>query len=882
MLKMFKSTPPKITEQMILDTKIKLMPFENLVIEKSNTLSITGSGKFYKGKYKNWPVSVKIVDICEDPLILNEFVYWQTYNGNNFILSLFGVCLKNKNAYILLEPFNMTLQTALKTNSLTNSSKLECAKQILYILSHFQKEKKKILDLRPEIFGITEEGKVKLLDFGILVNPEKMFNEALITNDRLKYSPPEFFLANVEDLKYDIWSFGCILVDIFSKRQNNNNNNSNTDINVIVDLIKRGKYPVIDTTLNPMLRNIMQKCLEVNCEKRINISALENEFNIFIKCLSTKEVNLNDINDDNNEDIAYYKNFISINEEEIIKENNLISTELLVKNKTFLNEINDIDLATEKILNNNMTYIKKYLYYDFELTKNILTALKVKLQNKVIDLNQTLLKAVGDIMETREILNEMKHYILFLFEIKYTSIPQNENGEDANKTEKTNNPVIISLSSQVDKIRILLSKYSKDNYFDKIETIFNEIESLVNTYKTVFTHDYTLMRDIVDNITQHKERLLANTNIQSFISDLDINIKSFNDHSLSKGQRMKYKDYYIKPKLNSNELLVINTHTKEYTKHIVDSVFFYKKSYAFYDIAQRKVFQSGGIINNVSVNEIFEIDYNINSNTFQIKQLPMMLHPHSLHCMIKIYNNYLCVIGGENTKNCEVYDFSLERWKSLPELPDLFISPCACLYLKYIYIFGNSNQICRLKLLKSLFPYSQNETNALNNNPNNLKWETKWESLKIVNNVNNNNTPLLKYGMCCYLDSMKEVVYLFGGYNDNLECHSDVFKITLGKKKEQNERDKMFEFESITLEDCVTPPELIAKKNIETINNLVIDKIEYGQLITNTFFNSNVIEFDKCYIVNVDTNSTLIEYDISTNDSYMTEYVNEDNTIIQN
>ena len=187
MFSFFSSEPPKVTEKMLIDAKIPLIHKEEISIEKK-LICVTGSGKFYKGTYNNTPVSVKAVDIIKDDTITTEFIYWNAYKNNDKILKLYGVYLTNKIGYIILEDFVITMEDALKNNkNVSFPNKLSLASQTFDILYIFQKENKKILDFRPKVLGLTQNGCLKLLDFGKLINPEKLLNYKEIMKKFLNY-----------------------------------------------------------------------------------------------------------------------------------------------------------------------------------------------------------------------------------------------------------------------------------------------------------------------------------------------------------------------------------------------------------------------------------------------------------------------------------------------------------------------------------------------------------------------------------------------------------------------------------------------------------------------------------------------------------------------
>ena len=853
MLNFFKSSPPKITEKMLIDSKIKILLREDLSFDKSKVIAFTGSGKYYKGTYKNWPVSVKVVDITTDDLIINEFIYWNAYNGNDHVLSIFGVCLSESKAYIVLEFFNVTMEAALYNKMINNKTKIILGEQLLHIISKFQHDNKKILDLRPGVFGITENGKLKLLDFGYLINPDRLINHDKLLTQRIMYMPPEYIVSQVEDIQYDIWSFGCIMLDIFFDMRNAESERKKKFDEIKDDIIK-GKYPIVSSNaISPIAMSMILKCIEKDYEKRIKIDELEKEYQLFIESANMENVAITaiEINQDKKDVLQGYYDFIDVNEKEIARENNIINTEELEKSDIYLKGIEAIHKDEQTEINLRMDYINKTLREDYELKENILMKIKASLIEKVSAIRKLLIDAVGDIMEIQDIFIEMKQFILFLNKTEF----------DSSKSE--GNPIISSMNKSIDHIKMLLSKYSNIKYFDKIEELFKEAKRLIDLFKDICTHRDTLMDDIIEVISTHKKKFIESTQIQSYLNELNISPKAFNDIDVAKGQRMKYHNYYVKPIQNTNNITVFDLNTKCFSKLSLENIMFYDKSYFFYDIDTHIIYQSGGIVNTLQTNEVYEIKFQFDIINMkippkaQLRKLPLMLQPHINHSVIKISDNYLFVIGGSNTTFCEVFNIAYEKWNAIPELPFICQNSSLCYYMRYLYLFTLTNEdnshgvILRLRLRKSLFPDDENSNN-------NLKWENSWESIAFKSDFT------LRCGMGCYVDDWKDKVYLFGGCDREGNYHNNILNIVLGEKDKSSE---LMEFENLDMEDYIGN-DIQNKRNILAKKEVIITSTN-EELQFDTFFNSNFVCFDGNYLSVIDSIGNCFEYDTMTEDCYV-------------
>ena len=104
------------------------------------------------------------------------------------------------------------------------------------------------------------------MDFGILVNSDRLFNNDIILKDRIKYQPPEYFNFQGDDLNYDIWSFGCLLIDVYSTEKPIYTQNLTQ--NEISKKIVKGEYPEIPNDVSPLLKNILKKSNTANKTQR--------------------------------------------------------------------------------------------------------------------------------------------------------------------------------------------------------------------------------------------------------------------------------------------------------------------------------------------------------------------------------------------------------------------------------------------------------------------------------------------------------------------------------------------------------------------------------------------------------------------------------------
>ena len=388
----------KISEEILKKNDIPILDFNKLEFNIQNEITKSGIGKFYLGKYDNKNISLKEVDITIDESIINEFILWKFFQKNSCFLKMKGIILNYNQAYIIFEDnFNETIQSLLEQNKLTYEEKIIITKEILNILNILNEEKKLNANINPETLVFNSEKKVKLIDLGVLVNLEKFLSEEEIKKRKIKYAPPEYIIQNEVNQSYDIYSFGCILIDLFSKDLNNcifaNKNKSYEEY--LSDIIDN-KYPKIPNNINYLLQGIISRCLINDPKKRIKINELTYNLNILLDYLKDaktkisfkKEINDNDfknevIENENTKKLKEIYNFSKNLNKETSEILNHINSELQINISNMKNNLlNEYDNCLKEI-DKNYKLIKDKLDDIINTNKKLIESFYHKIMNNI-------------------------------------------------------------------------------------------------------------------------------------------------------------------------------------------------------------------------------------------------------------------------------------------------------------------------------------------------------------------------------------------------------------------------------------------------------------------------------------------------------------------
>lgn len=785
----------KVQEETLISSKIDIIKKGDIEIDKYNEIAITGTGKFYPGKYKQEKVTIKVVDITQDEAIINEFLLWKYYNNNPLFLKMKGVCLSYGKAYIVLENFLYTLETAIESRILNHENKLKITKQCLEVISYLQKEHQYILDIRPGVFSINEKMEIKLIDFGLLVNHQYLQNEELIINSHIKYAPPEYFnkalTSNTESINlinssYDIWSFGCLLIDIFSRDSPLIQTNFTRD--QIISGILNGTFPSIPKDINSLLNDIISRCLNTNFLNRISIDELSANLRVYINEFSENANSMNDDPDSIDESICQNPllkdNYVYTTkiDKDINNVSKLINEQLQEKVQNLKKNISSYEEITTKKIEENYSSIINYLNKMKKTQLETLDKFKNRLLTNILMMQDYYSNAMEDIIDIQNKTAEIKLNITTL-------------NKFSNQDKYSN--LLSSIESGKEFIQTIIEKYSTDEKFSKIAFIYDQNQNAAD----MFLEYSNNVSSIYDNIYQQIQTLNLSTNDLRYELSKSIGLEEEIQKETEENVKILNEELsnqiYLKAQENSNIIIIYN-HVAKTITHIKyeDSNFtrFNSKSYSLFDPINKCVYISGGlqdIKNKFSYDNSFcKLSFSLNSQSeyiFKKEELCSMSVPRISHTMIqlKANGNILVVISGYNTKSCEAYNSVLDIWKPLPDLPSICSNPACIDYGDYIYVYGGSNFDCvyRCDIVNSE--------------------EIKWETINFVVNQGR-----LRKGMGIAVIDNK--MHLFGGFDDN-NMYDTVYIIDNDKKDEL-----LINFEpNLTMPSkCFFDSNIIQKENV--------------------------------------------------------------------
>ena len=223
--------------------------------------------------YKN---EIKILSSFNSQYIVK---YYNSFENKEYLNILMEYCGDNLKNFIIKYSKN--------NESIQEKIIMKIIMQICLGLKEIHKEKVIHRDLKPENIFIDEDYKVKIGDFGVSKMMESYHQYALSLAGTSHYIAPEIEKKEKYDFRVDIYSFGCIIYELFTLSEYYIDKLDEKDCKINLDFYSKEWQNLIELCLQkdfrkrPFIEELTKKLQDL--ESDINKKILNNELNDFTK-----------------------------------------------------------------------------------------------------------------------------------------------------------------------------------------------------------------------------------------------------------------------------------------------------------------------------------------------------------------------------------------------------------------------------------------------------------------------------------------------------------------------------------------------------------------------------------------------------------------------
>jgi hypothetical protein len=392
-----------------------------------------------------------------------------------------------------------------------------------------------------------------------------------------------------------------------------------------------------------------------------------------------------------------------------------------------------------------------------------------------------------------------------------------------------------SLQNNRENLIAIVKKYSTQSDYDKIINKYDENVKLFEEFKNFCNVEELYLNDIKIFLKKHNEEYMKKAKIKDLTNMLNLNVDL--DVCLK-----KYDVIFAKVQENSNLVIIFEYDEKKFNHIKLDDINFNAKcSSLFHD---QKIYYSGGLTSSDQPSSDFsvlKISVKFNEYHFDKVSLPTLLNPHYSHSMIA-FKNYIFIIGGQNTKECEVFEIIKEIVKPFPALPTKCLNPALSIINdEFLFCFSGSRSY---DSMEGIFRVSLVNIDKLcfsgeNIYQNVLYWD-------LIDYVFDNECSRLKRGMMAFND--QDSIILLGGF-DTDKFYNTIYQVQFDLKINKNKLDGEGVIINNVTKDKDKSKENVKKPplNVANCNTLYIYETEHT-LPNFTFFNTNFFTIEERYI----------------------------------
>ena len=247
--------------------------------------SFLGTHKLNEEKHiliKNIKISYEYIKDHEIKQIIKEIYLLKVLHNKNYFPKIidFLISNDNKNIYILFKGNNITLNMLISSRIFDYKKEQNLIKYIIYQLAFglYILHSNKIIhhNIKPLNILIDQKANISIYNFLSIVN--KGEKSIYYTPS---YAAPEYYISEQKiDEKYDMWSLGVVMVELYLKKINyfyNKNKEKNETINQLNSILS--KFEIEENHKNDDINILMEKILNGEINARFKIEEISNEIN---------------------------------------------------------------------------------------------------------------------------------------------------------------------------------------------------------------------------------------------------------------------------------------------------------------------------------------------------------------------------------------------------------------------------------------------------------------------------------------------------------------------------------------------------------------------------------------------------------------------------